>query len=154
MGGTPEYERVYAQINIEKSSGTDLYLESEYHQMDTADYMRNCTIKDQSIYVIEGVHKEVIDFRTSSRYPLNIPDQELVLGGLINIPRSNFVDNVMIVNGYKDYETKMYGISDSVYEITSDFAGAIQVAHGKIYYISDNMYCRINPDGSGWEQLQ
>ncbi len=157
MFETHQYKRDYIQISLEKSSSIDLYVESEYHQMDEYGYMINCVIKNQCIYVV-GRNKEVIDCKSGTLEPLITSEGELELffgGQSWNMP--NFVDDMMVVTAYNGTDNRLYGISgEKIHEITSDSPSAVLIAHGKIYYIhydGSHMYCRINPDGSGWEQL-
>lgn len=70
-------------------------------------------------------------------------------GGYGEHPDYNFVNGkiVMARDGIYllDEETK------DVTEVTSDYPDNICIAHEMIYYTSNDMHCRINLDGTGWE---
>lgn len=91
-----------------------------------------------------------INLSTLQEYEYN----EIGLSEYDEINEINRIDDGLMVVGSSDDGISTFESSDeTVSNVVPDIAKDICVAHNKIYYKCDGMYCEVNVDGSSWKEI-
>lgn len=95
----------------------------------------------------EKNYYDIIDFRNSDISTYWVP--ELVCSGNTKYCIIN-VSTLGIIHWAWQF---VHILGDSAVEISEDRAEKICTAQNQVYYFCNDMYCRINLDGTGWESI-
>ena len=100
----------------------------------------------------EDNYYDVIDFRDNSFSTYWVPELKYNMEKM-----QNNISTLGIVHcsgfDYRSNQPFIYISDDKVVEVSGDKAEKVCTAHGQIYYFCNDLYCRINWDGTGWESI-
>lgn len=148
-----EYTYLYVQVSLDGQNKRQCVWTDEY-DYEKVSQVGDPYINDGKIYVLYCYSDAIIS--NNITYEVICCDFETEEIGFTQIPLLsgtwNFFNNQFVFGGEGIKMVGMDGRQGTVI-VDTPYDNTLCVAHDKIYYQCNGMYCIVSPDGSEWEQI-